>query len=147
MEWITEIQLFDEFILGVIIGVTIFIIAVYLNIRALSLYDPAIYECRLNILVLWLLSLFTWTVCLFINYFTWNRCETLLQFSCLNVSVDEIVLFLCRLHSEFGLGGLFFIFTCAKYSWTSEAPTLMTRLPRLFRTRSWVPMKKSLSCS
>ena len=28
------------------------------------------------------------------------------------------------------------------YSWTSVAWTLMARLPRLFRTRSWVPWKK-----
>ena len=32
------------------------------------------------------------------------------------------------------------------YSRTSVARTLMAHLPRLFRTRSWVPWKKSLGC-
>ena len=33
-----------------------------------------------------------------------------------------------------------------KYGRTSMARTLMTRLPRLFRTRTLVPWKKSNSC-
>ena len=33
-----------------------------------------------------------------------------------------------------------------KYSRTSMARTLMARLPRLFRTRYWVPWNKSHSC-
>ena len=34
----------------------------------------------------------------------------------------------------------------AIYSRTSVARTLMVRLPRMFRTRSWVPLKKAHSC-
>ena len=34
----------------------------------------------------------------------------------------------------------------ANYSRTSIARTLMARLPRLVRTRSWVPWNKSHSC-
>ena len=37
-------------------------------------------------------------------------------------------------------------FSRNNYRKTSVARTLMARLPRLFRTRSWVPRKKSLGC-